>query len=248
MQVLLDVIRPDPARPPSPELLLRPRLQSGQQGRQPSPLAGQAREPGYFHGPVNVARVKAWRSRHPGYWRKGRRSGDALQEVSTVQAVDPALKTGDFVRSPLQDVLSAQPAVLIGLIAHIVGTPLQDDIVRPPAVCYDWAKTSSAQSLRGPCLHLTPEAAVIDYEMYSRIHDCHERQGLTITQTAQTLGLHRRTVAAWLARPRYEPRRSRRAAASWIPSSRASPGCWIPIPIVLNKFSSACARKAIAAA
>ena len=25
----------------------------------------------YFHGPVNVARVRAWRSRHPGYWRKG---------------------------------------------------------------------------------------------------------------------------------------------------------------------------------
>jgi hypothetical protein len=35
-----------------------------------------------------------------------------------------------LVRSPLQEILIAQPAVLIGLIAHIVGTPLQDDIVR----------------------------------------------------------------------------------------------------------------------
>jgi hypothetical protein len=35
-----------------------------------------------------------------------------------------------FVRSPLQDLLTAQPAVLIGLIAHLVGTPQQDDIVR----------------------------------------------------------------------------------------------------------------------
>ena len=51
---------------------------------------------------------------------------------------------------------------------------------------------------------------MIDYEMYSRIHDCHERQGLTITQTARTLGLDPRTVAAWLARPRYQPRCSRR--------------------------------------
>jgi hypothetical protein len=34
------------------------------------------------------------------------------------------------VRAALQDVLTAQPAVLIGLIAHLVGTPLQDDIVR----------------------------------------------------------------------------------------------------------------------
>lgn len=49
---------------------------------------------------------------------------------------------------------------------------------------------------------------MIDYETYSRIHDCHERQGLTITQTARTLGLDPRTVAVWLARPRYEPRRS----------------------------------------
>jgi hypothetical protein len=84
----------------------------------------------YFRGPVNTARVKAWRSRHPGYWRKGRRTCSALQEVSTVQPVDPAPESGDFARSPLQDVISAQPAVLIGLIAHIVGTPLQDDIVR----------------------------------------------------------------------------------------------------------------------
>ena len=33
-------------------------------------------------------------------------------------------------RLALQEALIAQPAVLIGLIAHIVGTPLQDDIVR----------------------------------------------------------------------------------------------------------------------
>jgi hypothetical protein len=31
--------------------------------------------------------------------------------------------------SPLQVIITAQPAVLLGLIAHLVGTPLQDDIV-----------------------------------------------------------------------------------------------------------------------
>jgi hypothetical protein len=46
------------------------------------------------------------------------------------QVTDSSDQTANFVRSPLQDVISAQPAVLIGLIAHIVGTPLQDDIVR----------------------------------------------------------------------------------------------------------------------
>jgi hypothetical protein len=39
-------------------------------------------------------------------------------------------KTRIFMRSPLQDLLMAQPAVLLGLIAHLGGTPQQDDIVR----------------------------------------------------------------------------------------------------------------------
>lgn len=84
----------------------------------------------YFRGPVNVARVRAWRSRHPGYWRRGRCVGPALQDISTAQPTGSAAETGDAAGSSLQELLSAQPAVLIGLIAHLVGTPLQDDIVR----------------------------------------------------------------------------------------------------------------------
>ncbi len=49
---------------------------------------------------------------------------------------------------------------------------------------------------------------MIDYETFSRIHDCRNRQGLTITQTARALGLHPQTVSAWSRRPRFEPRRS----------------------------------------
>jgi transposase len=45
---------------------------------------------------------------------------------------------------------------------------------------------------------------VIDYETYARIRDCRDRQGLTITQIARTLGVHRKTVAKWLARSRFE--------------------------------------------
>jgi hypothetical protein len=44
----------------------------------------------YFRGPVNVARVQAWRSRHPGYWRKSRRVRPALQDVSMAQPVGSA--------------------------------------------------------------------------------------------------------------------------------------------------------------
>jgi len=50
---------------------------------------------------------------------------------------------------------------------------------------------------------------VIDYETFAKIHDCHDRQGLTIMQTARALGLHPQTVATWLKRVRFEPRRRR---------------------------------------
>lgn len=104
--------------------------------RAASKAASQARwraapeNQGYFRGPVNVARVQAWRSRHPGYWRRARRVGTALQDLSTAQPDDSSIGTAAAAGSPLQEALIAQPAVLIGLIAHIVGTPLQDDIVR----------------------------------------------------------------------------------------------------------------------
>ena len=84
----------------------------------------------YFRGPVNVARVKEWRSRHPGYWRKRRSTRAALQDLSLAQAVDFTNKKTIFAGPPLQEILSAQPAVLIGLIAHLTGTPLQDELVR----------------------------------------------------------------------------------------------------------------------
>ena len=50
---------------------------------------------------------------------------------------------------------------------------------------------------------------MIDYETFAKIHDCQDRQGLTIAQTARALGLAPKTVATWVARPSFEPRRSR---------------------------------------
>lgn len=47
---------------------------------------------------------------------------------------------------------------------------------------------------------------MIDYETYCKIRDHRDRQGLSITQTAQALGLHPETVAKWSRRERYEQR------------------------------------------
>lgn len=49
---------------------------------------------------------------------------------------------------------------------------------------------------------------MIDYETFARIKDFHDREGLQSGQIARKLGLNRRTVAKWLAEPRFRPRRT----------------------------------------
>jgi hypothetical protein len=49
---------------------------------------------------------------------------------------------------------------------------------------------------------------MITYETFCQIKDLHQRQGLNAPQIATALGLHRHTVAKWLAEPHYQPRRS----------------------------------------
>jgi hypothetical protein len=84
---------------------------------------------GYFRDPWHISRVREWQAQNGSSWRKASKTRIALQDVRMAQATDTANKTGIPATSPLQEIITAQPAVLIGLIAHIVGTPLQDDIV-----------------------------------------------------------------------------------------------------------------------
>ena len=126
----LKLFRPDPRNRRHQSYCSAPACKAASKAASQARWLAKPENQDYFRGAVNAARVKSWRARHPGYWRKRRCTGPALQEVSTAQPVDPAAESGDFADAPLQDVISAQPAVLIGLIAHIVGTPLQDDIAR----------------------------------------------------------------------------------------------------------------------
>ena len=84
---------------------------------------------GYFSGPEQVLRVQRWRGEHPGYWRQGTLKAEPLQDPSSAQVIDKQKQSGTLVASRLQDLLAAQPLVLIGLIAHLTNTTLQEDIV-----------------------------------------------------------------------------------------------------------------------
>ena len=92
----------------------------------------------YFRGLENVVRVQAWRTAHPQYWRRpaGQRAQkpDALQDLCHAQPIEIAHDSESLLsptlKDTLQDLLSTQPAVLVGFIAQFTGSALQDDIVR----------------------------------------------------------------------------------------------------------------------
>jgi hypothetical protein len=86
----------------------------------------------YFHGPENVHRVQEWRRKHPGYARKkvprAPDEQEPLQDLLPVQATENKQIATTLPRESLQDLLPNHHLVLIGLIAHLTNSPLQDDI------------------------------------------------------------------------------------------------------------------------
>jgi len=103
--------------------------------RQASKAASQRRWLGkpanrdYFRGSINVQRVRTWRAAHPGYWRRcGAKPRSTLQEDSPLEVIETQKDSASLVSAALQEVFSAQPLVLLGLIANLTGSALQEDI------------------------------------------------------------------------------------------------------------------------
>jgi hypothetical protein len=84
---------------------------------------------GYFQGSFNVKRVKQWRACHAGYWKRaGTKSPDALQDALPSEGVEIKADAQDLNAAALQDICLSQGPLLIGLIANLTGTTLQDVI------------------------------------------------------------------------------------------------------------------------
>ncbi|MBV8330023.1 MAG: hypothetical protein JOZ61_06110 [Verrucomicrobia bacterium] len=84
----------------------------------------------YFRGPENSRRVKEWRKRNPGYWRKKKTAVQVpLQELCQEQVAANEGVTSEKRPDALQEVFLMQPAVVVGLISMMTGDSLQEDIV-----------------------------------------------------------------------------------------------------------------------
>ena len=81
----------------------------------------------YFKGSEHVERVQVWRKKNPGYWKRSK-TKVALQDPLIPQQTENTKDSSQKNANALQDLLLAQPPVIIGLISNFIGSPLQDDI------------------------------------------------------------------------------------------------------------------------
>jgi hypothetical protein len=74
--------------------------------------------------------VQAWRQAHPGYWkREGKESPIALQEDCLKEPVEAQEDKLELTPAPLQEDCFTQHPLMVGLIAMLTSSTLQEDIV-----------------------------------------------------------------------------------------------------------------------
>ena len=82
----------------------------------------------WWRGEWNVRRVREWRARHPGYWKRWKRKKTvALQiAITPTQAaevkVDSSPVGADCATNRVPELLKTQSPVVVGLIAQMYGS------------------------------------------------------------------------------------------------------------------------------
>lgn len=94
----------------------------------------------YFQGSANTERVRQWRARHPGYWKRSgqprtpRTADSGLPKTPDVPVAQPLnpnagpVALQDACLAPLQDSSTSYHPVIVGLVALHLGSTLQEDI------------------------------------------------------------------------------------------------------------------------
>jgi hypothetical protein len=90
-----------------------------------------------FRGSANVERVRQWRAKNPGYWKRPAKPRGTLQELVPAPAptqipenkeVAPKISFPPLPTAapPLQDFVTSQDPLVLGLISHLIDSPLQE--------------------------------------------------------------------------------------------------------------------------
>jgi hypothetical protein len=90
----------------------------------------KAENKNYFRCSENVRRVQEWRKTNPGYRQRRKLRRKRLQDHLSGNNLRKQRDRPMLTTAVLQDLLTQYPAVLVGLLAHLSGSLLQDDIAR----------------------------------------------------------------------------------------------------------------------
>ena len=82
----------------------------------------------HFHGSAHVERVRQWRLKHPGYWKRPAQAPRTLQDIVPTQVIEHEPVAEKTSSPPLQDFVASQDPLLVGLIAHLIDSPLQENV------------------------------------------------------------------------------------------------------------------------
>ena len=93
-----------------------------------------------FRGSANVERVRQWRDENPGYWKRPAKPCRTLQELVAApvpaqtpenKEVAPKLSSPPLPTAspPLQDFVQSQDPLVLGLISHLIDSPLQEVVI-----------------------------------------------------------------------------------------------------------------------
>jgi len=124
-----DIFEPDARNRARQRYCVKPPCRKARKAASQRAWLSKADNRDYFRGAANVERVRAWRQAHPGYWKRRRAAkGAALQDILIPQPPAATKEAKQDGALALQDLLHAQAPVVVGLIAHLAGTTLQDDI------------------------------------------------------------------------------------------------------------------------
>jgi len=123
------LFRPDPRNARKQEYCFQPECRKASKAASQKKWLAKPENRDYFRGPDNVKRVQDWRRHNPGYWRKRTPSEKPLQDHSNTEIMKGQEVAAQLTHNALQDLLSAQPVVFLGLLAQLSGSSLQDDIV-----------------------------------------------------------------------------------------------------------------------
>jgi hypothetical protein len=75
-----------------------------------------------------VERVRQWRAKNPGYWKRSAKTPGTLQELVPAQVLPTEVVAEKTSSPPLQDFVASQDPLLLGLIAHLIDSPLQENV------------------------------------------------------------------------------------------------------------------------